>query len=163
MTKLNLLLSLLITLTLSSCLKNKNSASCPYSSPTAVATAQEITNIQNYLTQQSLTATQHSSGIFYNITTAGTGESVSSQCNTVGVRYVGKLTTGSQFDASTNPVQFPLYNLISGWRIGIPLTKVGGSIKLYIPPSLGYGSQAQQGIPANSILVFDIDLVTITK
>jgi FKBP-type peptidyl-prolyl cis-trans isomerase FkpA len=48
--------------------------------------------------------------------------------------------------------------LILGWQYGIPLVKAGGRIMLYLPPSLGYGSQSTGTIPANSVLIFDITL-----
>jgi FKBP-type peptidyl-prolyl cis-trans isomerase FkpA len=54
-----------------------------------------------------------------------------------------------------------LNNLIVGWVNGIPYVKPGGKIRLYIPPSLGYGSAANGPIPANSILIFEIDLVAV--
>ena len=84
--------------------------------------------------------------------------------STVNVQYVGELYKGGkQFDASWNdgsgqPVSFPLSGVIKGWQQGIPGMKVGGRRELIIPPSLGYGSTAQSKIPANSTLVFVIDL-----
>jgi FKBP-type peptidyl-prolyl cis-trans isomerase len=76
----------------------------------------------------------------------------------VKVNYSGSLTNGSVFD-SGNGVSFPLANLIIGWQQGIPLVGKSGKIILYLPPSLGYGSSAQNGIPANSIMIFTIDLL----
>ena len=51
--------------------------------------------------------------------------------------------------------------VIAGWEQGVPGMKVGGRRELVIPPSLGYGGAAQPGIPANSTLVFDIDLLSV--
>ena len=73
------------------------------------------------------------------------------------ITYTGRYTDGSVFDSGTN-VTFPLNGLIEGWQIGIPLIKKGGDIKLIIPPNLAYGSNPQNGIRANAVLVFDIEL-----
>jgi peptidylprolyl isomerase len=93
----------------------------------------------------------------------GTGPAATAG-STVNVQYVGELYKGGkQFDASWNdgsgqPVSLPLSGVIKGWQQGIPGMKVGGRRELIIPPSLGYGSTAQSKIPANSTLVFVIDL-----
>jgi len=93
----------------------------------------------------------------------GTGPAATAS-STVTVQYVGVLYKGGkQFDASWNdgsgqPVQLPLSGVIKGWQQGIPGMRVGGRRELIIPPSLGYGSAAQAKIPANSTLVFVIDL-----
>jgi peptidylprolyl isomerase len=93
----------------------------------------------------------------------GTGPAATAS-STVNVQYVGELYKGGkQFDASWNdgsgqPVSLPLTGVIKGWQQGIPGMKVGGRRELIIPPGLGYGSTAQSKIPANSTLVFVIDL-----
>jgi peptidylprolyl isomerase len=93
----------------------------------------------------------------------GTGPAATA-ASTVNVQYVGELYKGGkQFDASWNdgsgqPVSLPLSGVIKGWQQGIPGMKVGGRRELIIPASLGYGSAAQAKIPANSTLVFVIDL-----
>jgi len=97
----------------------------------------------------------------------GTGPAATAS-STVTVQYVGILyKNGKQFDASWNdgsgkPVSFPLSGVIKGWQEGIPGMRVGGRRELIIPPSLGYGSAAQAKIPANSTLVFVIDLHAIS-
>jgi FKBP-type peptidyl-prolyl cis-trans isomerase FkpA len=72
---------------------------------------------------------------------------------------VGTLTNGTQFDANTTGTSFALGQLIVGWQKGIPLSKKGGTINLYIPPSLGYGPNQAGIIPPNSNLVFTIQLM----
>ncbi|MBK7763635.1 MAG: FKBP-type peptidyl-prolyl cis-trans isomerase [Bacteroidetes bacterium] len=148
----------LLSLSIVNCNKNK----CDLVASSIVASAAEITAIQNHLTANGLTATQHSSGLFYDITNAGSGDNPN-LCSSVTVKYKGTLLNGFIFDQSTSNVSFPLKQLIVGWQLGLPLLKKGGSIKLYVPPSLGYGSASQSGIPANSTLIFTIDLVGVEQ
>ncbi|RYG15265.1 FKBP-type peptidyl-prolyl cis-trans isomerase [bacterium] len=84
----------------------------------------------------------------------------------VTVDYTGKLTNGKQFDSSIGrgPFAFKIGEgrVIKGWDLGVAGMKVGGKRKLTIPASLGYGAQAMgDKIPANSTLVFDIELKAI--
>ena len=86
--------------------------------------------------------------------------------DTVTVNYVGTLTNGTKFDSSydrNQPFSFRIGagQVIAGWDQGVPGMKVGGKRRLTIPPSLAYGSTARGTIPANSTLIFDIDLVSI--
>ena len=146
--------------------KKASSPGCPYTESSAVATASEIASLQAYITANHPAAVQHSSGIFYEIGTAGSG-STASVCSVVNVKYAGYLTTGYNFQTNTTGYSNYLGALIQGWQKGIPLIKAGGSITLYIPPSLGYGNQEQRNeagaviIPANSILIFNIQLVAV--
>jgi peptidylprolyl isomerase len=97
----------------------------------------------------------------------GTGP-VATANSTITVAYVGELyKNGTVFDASWDhpgaaPLTDPLANLIPGWQQGIPGMRVGGRRELIIPPKLGYGATAQAKIPANSTLVFVIDLRSIS-
>jgi FKBP-type peptidyl-prolyl cis-trans isomerase len=94
----------------------------------------------------------------------GTGSAVKAG-DTVRVHYKGTIAqTGVKFDSSYDrgePVTIPLGNTIAGWAQGMVGMQVGGKRRLIIPASLGYGSQAQAGIPANSDLVFEIELFAI--
>lgn len=84
---------------------------------------------------------------------------------TVSVSYVGRLENGQVFDASANhggqPFTFVLGagQVIAGWEQGIAGMKVGGTRTLVIPAELGYGPRAVGAIPANSTLIFDVELV----
>lgn len=128
---------------------------CP--NPTTEAPSSEITTLETYLNSNNIIATKDSRGFYYTILTAG-GDSKPDNCSTVKVKYKGWLTNNSVFDEQTNVQTFALKNLIVGWQEGIPLIGITGKIRLYLPPSLGYGSTAQNGIPANSILIFDVEL-----
>ena len=81
--------------------------------------------------------------------------------DTVTVSYVGTLTSGTQFDAGTFSFRLGTGAVIKGFDDGVMGMRVGGRRRLTIPPNLGYGSQAQNGIPANSTIRFDITLVSI--
>jgi len=88
--------------------------------------------------------------------------------DTIVVHYVGTLENGAKFDSSRDrgePTEFKLEEggLIQGWIEGIPGMKVGGIRKLTIPPELGYGSQDLGTIPANSTLIFEVELMEIKE
>lgn len=117
--------------------------------------------ITKYLSDNKLSATATGSGLYYIITTQGTG--VNPQINsTVTVNYKGYLTDGTVFDqTSPSGATFGLSQVIKGWQEGIPYFKKGGKGKLLIPSALGYGSQATGSIPPNSVLIFDIELINV--
>lgn len=94
------------------------------------------------------------------------GGAVAASGDTVTVHYIGTLLNGSQFDSSysrNQPFTFRIgaNQVIQGWERGVPGMRVGGKRRLTIPPSLGYGNQANGPIPANSTLKFEIDLISI--
>ncbi|MCY1373512.1 FKBP-type 22 kDa peptidyl-prolyl cis-trans isomerase [compost metagenome] len=83
----------------------------------------------------------------------------------VTVHYEGKLTDGSVFDSSVergSPIDLPVSGVIPGWVEGLQLMHVGEKYKLYIPSELAYGEQSPSpAIPANSVLVFELELLSI--
>jgi FKBP-type peptidyl-prolyl cis-trans isomerase len=85
---------------------------------------------------------------------------------TVGIKYSlsvlsnGTLTQMSTFSSST--IQSTYYNLPLAWQIVLPQVPVGSYITLYVPSSLGYGSNYYNGVAANSILVYKIKLVSVS-
>ncbi len=86
--------------------------------------------------------------------------------DTLTVHYVGTLTNGQKFDSSYDrgqpfPFRLGAGSVIAGWDQGLVGMRVGGKRRLTIPPALGYGSQANGPIPANSTLIFEIDLISI--
>jgi FKBP-type peptidyl-prolyl cis-trans isomerase len=114
------------------------------------------------------TMTKTASGLYYKDSIIGTGTTASSR-DSVRVHYIGWLANGQQFDNSFQrgqPIAFSLGRgrVIAGWDEGLVNMKAGGWRKLVIPPSLGYGDEAQGSvIPANSILVFNVQLVSVVK
>tara|TARA_Y100000590_G_scaffold139444_1_gene159707 strand:- start:508 stop:906 length:399 start_codon:yes stop_codon:yes gene_type:complete len=96
----------------------------------------------------------------------GDGQEVE-KFNIVTVNYTGLLEDGTKFDSSLNPGRTPFRftvgagQVIKGWDEGLIGMKVGGKRKLTIPPELGYGSRDNGPIPANSTLIFEIDLLGI--
>ena len=115
-----------------------------------------------YASSNSITATAHSSGLYYQIISQGTGATPTLNSK-IFVTYTGKLTNGTTFDSGTTPAGtgWALGGLIPGWQLGIPLIQKGGQIKLIIPSSLAYGCQGYGSIPGNSVLYFDISLTDV--
>ena len=86
--------------------------------------------------------------------------------STVTVHYVGTLTNGKVFDSSRErkqPFSFRIgtSEVIKGWDVGLSTMKVGGKRKLEIPPEMGYGSRSVGSIPANSTLIFEVELLNV--
>lgn len=82
----------------------------------------------------------------------------------VAALYYGTLaSTGEKFDGNYEtgqPIEFSLNGVIAGWTQGIPGMKVGGVRRLVIPAELAYGSQENNGIPANSDLIFEVEIIS---
>ncbi|WP_164974082.1 FKBP-type peptidyl-prolyl cis-trans isomerase [Filimonas effusa] len=148
------LLLIVFVFSFSSCFKN-NENGCE-----AVAPETEAGKMKYFCDTAGIKYSQLPNGLFYEIMTAGSGASPSLESR-VTVTYTGALLTGYVFDKSTAPVTFNLNGLIGGWKAGLPLIKKGGRIKLVIPSYLGYGCTAMPGLPANSVLYFDISLTDV--
>ncbi|MFI5221062.1 MAG: FKBP-type peptidyl-prolyl cis-trans isomerase, partial [Bacteroidia bacterium] len=107
------------------------------------------------------------SGLKYKFTQLGKGPQATEGSN-VSVHYVGTFPDGKKFDSSRDrnqPIKFKLGTggVIKGWDEGIALMHVGDRAIFTVPPQLGYGEQAYGPIPANSTLIFDVELVDITE
>ncbi|WP_067520604.1 FKBP-type peptidyl-prolyl cis-trans isomerase [Endozoicomonas ascidiicola] len=103
------------------------------------------------------------SGLQYEVVKQGDGAKPVA-ADTVTVHYTGKLTDGTVFDSSKErgqPATFPLANVIKGWTEGVALMPVGSEYRLTIPAELAYGDQEVGSIPAGSVLVFDVELISI--
>ena len=150
MKQLSIFFILLLAMSFSSCKKDD---SLSESEQLVV----DVKLIENYLSEHQLTAEKTNSGLHYIISDPGTGGHPNIN-STVTVQYTGKLLDGTEFDSGT--ATFPLRNVIKGWQEGIPLFKLKGRGKLFIPSYIGYGPSGSNSIPPNAVLVFDIYLIS---
>ncbi len=115
--------------------------------------------IQNFISENNLNAKSTESGLYYVIENEGNGERPKNLNTEVRVAYTGYLTDSTVFDnTASNGARFFLHSVIEGWQEGIPKFREGGEGTLLVPSHLGYGSEARGKIPANSVLIFDIEL-----
>ncbi len=157
----------LISLILILCSCAKKEGQCPYKELNIKASANEILELEQYLDSKGITAQKDSSGLYYIIEKEGTGKAPE-DCSVIHVFYNGSLVNGQVFDKTeANPISSYLGDFIPGWRIGLRHIKAGGRMQLFIPPGLGYKNKDrkdQEGnviIPANSILVFTLELAGV--
>ena len=105
------------------------------------------------------------SGLQYKIIAEG-GEVKAGPADTVWVNYKGTLIDGKVFDETpegAEPVQMQLNRVIKGWTEGLQLVGEGGEIELFIPASLAYGENGNQGIEPNSPLIFNVKVSKVGK
>lgn len=109
--------------------------------------------------------TTSESGLQFKVLTEGNGQTPK-ETDVVSVHYKGTLIDGTEFDSSykTNkPAEFEPKMVIKGWQEGLQKMKKGGKYQLVIPPELGYGPVPRPGIPANSALIFEVELLDVKK
>ena len=103
------------------------------------------------------------SGLQYKVIKEGEGTSPV-DTSYVTVHYTGTFMDGKVFDSSVErgqPARFPVNGVIPGWTEAIKLMKPGANWILYLPSDLAYGSQGNQGIAPNSVLIFDVQLIAV--
>lgn len=149
-----------VALLLANCFKDKND--CVPRDIVAPSTEQQA--LADYLASQSINATKHSSGLYYQIIQGGTGVNPAI-CSSIKVGFNGKLTNGTEVERDDHMV-LNLKLMLEGWRITLPLIKTGGKIKIWLPPSLAYGRDGKkvgstQVVPPNSIMIYDITLYEV--
>lgn len=102
------------------------------------------------------------SGLQYKVIREGSGSSPS-DTSVVTVNYTGTFTDGKVFDSSVQrgePASFPVNRVIPGWTEALQLMKPGANWILYIPSELAYGENGPEGIGANKVLIFDVELLS---
>lgn len=129
--------------------------------------AKAVAEGQKFLEENKAKAgvTTTESGLQYEVLTAGEGDKPAAE-DTVEVHYKGTLIDGTEFDSSYSrgeTAKFPLNRVIPGWTEGVQLMPVGSKYKFVIPSELAYGERDTGTIPANSTLVFEVELISIEK
>lgn len=132
-------------------------------------TASDDKQIQDYIAKNNLKAQKTESGVYYVITKEGTGANIAKR-QVASLKYTGKLLDGKTFDSNIDTtfhhaepltVNVGMGSVIPGMDQGLQQLKKGSKATLIIPSTLGYGPQASEQIPANSVLVFDIDVLDV--
>jgi FKBP-type peptidyl-prolyl cis-trans isomerase FklB len=104
------------------------------------------------------------SGLQYKVVAPGNkGAPLITAADTVTVQYRGTLLDGTEFDSSYArgvPATFPVTGVIKGWQEALVLMRPGAKYRLYVPPDLAYGSVPKPKIPAGSLLIFDVEVVS---
>ncbi|PWH87089.1 FKBP-type peptidyl-prolyl cis-trans isomerase [Brumimicrobium oceani] len=137
--------------------------SCEKSLSTEEQFDEDIKEIEEYISKNKLDAVRSSTGLYYVINELGTGHHPEANDN-VRVRYKGYTTDGAVFDQSDEDgISFNLQGVIKGWTEGIQYFKEGGKGVLLIPSKLGYGESGSGPIAPNTVLVFDVELLTIVE
>lgn len=140
--------------------------------------ADEDAALMAYFTAKNISPIKTASGLYYSIQKQGSGASATAG-DTVIMNYRGNLLDGTVFDSNIDsaffhvqPLNFVLGTgrVIRGWDEGITYLKPGAKAFFYIPSRLAYGAQSRpgsaanpKGIPANSVLIFDVELVAAKK
>jgi FKBP-type peptidyl-prolyl cis-trans isomerase len=101
------------------------------------------------------------SGLQYKVEQEGKGAAPKLN-DMVSVNYRGTFIDGTEFDASRGqPISFPVSGVISGWTEALQLMKPGAKYQLFIPSKLAYGERGNRGIPPNSTLIFEVELLEV--
>ena len=99
------------------------------------------------------------SGLQYKVLTTGEDEAKPTDQDIALVNYEGRLVDGTSFDKSAQPTPMPIAGVVPGFAEGLKLMPRGAKYRFWIKPELAYGSEAQGPIPANSVLVFDVEML----
>ncbi len=131
-----------------------------HTEPDTVSEASQQEFMNKQLAREGVIKT--ASGLLFEVVAEGVGQEHPKLTDKVKVTYAGRLSDGTTFDSTDEPVIFDVNRLVKGFTEGLLMMKPGGSYRLFIPSSLGYGPKGIEGvIPGNSVLDFDVKLIEI--
>lgn len=151
-------------------IKSKDQVQKEAEQQSAAQKATDDKMLQDYFAKNNIKPEKTASGVYYTIEKQGTGDNPKAGQD-VTVNYTGMTLDGKKFDSNqdstfhhTQPFTFKIggHQVIQGWDEGVAMLKKGSKATLYIPSPLAYGPQSPSpAIPANSILMFTIDVTDI--
>ena len=118
------------------------------------------TEIKTYIKKNKIEYESSVSGLYFKIKEEGDGDYIQAK-DVVSFTYKGTFLNGEVFDEQTSPVEFGVVELIAAWKEIMYKLKVGGKASLICPPQLGYGNHDLDDIPANSILLYQIEIINV--
>jgi FKBP-type peptidyl-prolyl cis-trans isomerase FkpA len=118
------------------------------------------TQIEAYLKKNNKACERSSSGLYYNIIEQGEGREIK-YGDRIAFTYKGELLDGTVFDKRTKPIEFDVDILIAAWKEAMLMLNEGGKAYIVAPPHLGYGTHELSDIPANSIIVYTLEVVKV--
>ncbi|XOV67410.1 MAG: FKBP-type peptidyl-prolyl cis-trans isomerase [Fluviicola sp.] len=116
--------------------------------------------IERFLKKKEIKYVRSSSGLYYKIVDPGEGELIKLK-DRVRFTYKGTFLNGKVFDERKDPVEFDVQTLIGAWKEVMLYLRPGGKAFIVSPPQLGYGEHDLDGIPPNSILVFELEVKSV--
>ncbi len=99
------------------------------------------------------------SGLQYKVIEPGQGGAHPTASDVALINYTGRLIDGTVFDKSQQPTPMPLSGVLPGFSEALKLMPKGAKYRFWLPAKIGYGDRANDKIPANSTLVFDVELL----
>lgn len=161
---LSLLAAAIAIISLSACQPTNPYQDQLYQNPVTQAEKDQNAIIAHLVKKGIVDAQRTASGIYYTVAQMGNDTHPTAD-DYVKVHYKGTLLNDTIFDSSYDrgqPISFSLRSVVSGWTEGIPLFSEGGKGTLYLPSGLAYGERSPSPkIPANSPLVFDVELLKV--
>lgn len=135
-------------------------------SKTVAPTTEKTEPVKTEAVNNNSTNEKKPMGLEIKTTQEGIGDRAIKKGDHIFVHYTGKLTNGTVFDSSVTrgvPFDFTIGQgmVIAGWEQGFIGAKVGEKRTLTIPAEMGYGSRDMGSIPANSALIFDVEVISI--